>query len=127
MPHYKYLVIGGGMTADAAIRGIRDVDADGTVGLVSEEHDPPYNRPPLTKALWKGKQLDSIWRHTERRNADMHLGRKIQAIDPQNKSATDTEGIVFTFDKLLLATGGTPRTLPCGNGRVNYYRRGEEY
>ena len=37
MPHYKYLIIGGGMTADAAIGGIREVDPSGTVGLIGAE------------------------------------------------------------------------------------------
>ena len=65
MPSFKYLIVGGGMTADAAVRGIRDVDKEGSIGLVSAETVPPYNRPPLTKGLWKGKPLESIWRKTE--------------------------------------------------------------
>jgi NADPH-dependent 2,4-dienoyl-CoA reductase/sulfur reductase-like enzyme len=50
--HYQYLIIGGGMTAHAAIGGIREVDPDGTIGLISAEPYPPYDRPPLTKGLW---------------------------------------------------------------------------
>src|SRR5690606_15145887 len=53
MPSFKYLIIGGGMTADAAAAGIREVDADGTIGIISAESDAPYSRPPLSKALWK--------------------------------------------------------------------------
>jgi RNA polymerase sigma factor (sigma-70 family) len=52
MESYRYLIVGGGMTADAACRGIRELDRDGTIGLVSEEAHPPYARPPLSKALW---------------------------------------------------------------------------
>ena len=40
------------MTADAAVRGIRELDSEGSVGVVSGEHHPPYARPPLSKALW---------------------------------------------------------------------------
>lgn len=58
--HYSYLIVGGGMTADAAARGIRDVDARGTIGVIGAEADPPYARPPISKALWKGDPLDSI-------------------------------------------------------------------
>src|SRR2546426_6624241 len=54
MLQYTYLIVGGGMTADAAVQGIREVDANGTIGLVGAEPHPPYNRPPLSKALWKG-------------------------------------------------------------------------
>ena len=56
MADYKYLIIGGGMTADAAVRGIRELDQSGLVGLLCSEACPPYDRPPLSKALWKGGQ-----------------------------------------------------------------------
>ena len=64
MWHYNYLIIGGGMTADAAIDGIRQVDPEGAIGLISTEVEPPYDRPPLTKGLWKGKPFEKIWRGT---------------------------------------------------------------
>ena len=51
MPDYHYLIIGGGMTADAAARGIREVDAERDIGLLSEEPDAPYSRPPLRNSL----------------------------------------------------------------------------
>ena len=62
MQHYKYLIIGGGMTGDAVVHGIREVDRDGSIGVIAAEPHRPYNRPPLSKALWKGKPLASIWR-----------------------------------------------------------------
>ncbi len=73
MPHYRYLIIGGGMTADAAAGGIREVDPIGTIGLIGAETDPPYNRPPLTKGLWKGDELESVWRHTTDEGVVRHL------------------------------------------------------
>jgi NADPH-dependent 2,4-dienoyl-CoA reductase/sulfur reductase-like enzyme len=73
MSYYSYLIVGGGMTAAAAVKGIREIDTNGSIGLFSMESDPPYDRPPLSKSLWKGK------------------------------------GTFHVFDKLLLATGGTPR------------------
>jgi 3-phenylpropionate/trans-cinnamate dioxygenase ferredoxin reductase subunit len=127
MTHYNYLIIGGGMTADAAAQGIREVDPNGTIGLIGMEHDPPYNRPPLTKGLWKGKPLESIWRHTESRNVDMHLGCRVENIDVQRKQITDDKGRTYTFDKLLLATGGQPRHLPFGGALIIYYRTLEDF
>jgi 3-phenylpropionate/trans-cinnamate dioxygenase ferredoxin reductase subunit len=62
---YRYLVVGGGLTGDAACKGIREHDPDGTIGLVSTEPHPPYARPPLSKGLWKGDEEDSIWRGTD--------------------------------------------------------------
>ena len=74
MRSYKYLIIGGGMTADAAVSGIRELDTKGSIGMISSDADPPYNRPPLTKGLWKDKPLDSVWRHTEERHVDLSPG-----------------------------------------------------
>jgi len=127
MTHYNYSIIGGGMTADAAVQGIREVDPNGTIGLISAEHDPPYNRPPLTKGLWKGKPLESVWRHTEDRNVEMHLGCRAQSLDVEHKQIADDKGRTYTFDKLLLATGGQPRRLPFGGALIIYYRTLEDF
>lgn len=127
MTHYNYLIIGGGMTADAAVQGIREADPNGSIGLIGKEHDPPYNRPPLTKGLWKGKPLESVWRHTESRNVEMHLGCRAEHIDLQSKQVTDNGGRTYGFDKLLLATGGRPRRLPFGGEFIIYYRTLEDF
>ena len=126
MKHYDYLIIGGGMTADSAVRGVLEVDAEGSIGLISAESDPPYDRPPLTKALWKDKTLDSVWRHTETQNAELHLGRTAKLIDPRRKAVTDDQGQVYTYGKLLLATGGSPRRLPFGDDII-YFRTLADY
>jgi 3-phenylpropionate/trans-cinnamate dioxygenase ferredoxin reductase subunit len=127
MPHYKYLIIGGGMTADAAVHGIRKMDANGTIGLISQEQDKPYDRPPLTKGLWKDKTLDSIWRHTENERVEFHLGRNVETVDPKQKRAVDDAKNVYTYDKLLLATGGRPRLLPFGEEQIIYCRTLADY
>ena len=82
MTNYDYLIIDGGMTAAAAVDGIRKVDPTGGIGMISTEPDAPYNRPPLSKALWKGKPLDSIWRKTEDKGVEMHLGSVVKQIVP---------------------------------------------
>ncbi|HEX6314540.1 MAG TPA: FAD-dependent oxidoreductase, partial [Gemmatimonadaceae bacterium] len=127
MPDYRYLIVGGGMTADAAVRGIRERDSSGSIGLVGAEPDPPYARPPLSKALWKGEALDSIWKHTADAGVEMHLGRTITRLDPERRSATDDQGVSYGYTKVLLATGGTPRRLPFGANNVIYYRTVADY
>jgi NADPH-dependent 2,4-dienoyl-CoA reductase/sulfur reductase-like enzyme len=127
MAHYPYLIVGGGMTADAAVRGIREVDAGGAVGLVGAETDPPYARPPLSKALWKGEPFDSVWRNTDALGVDLHLGRRATALVLGEKRVVDDRGASYTFDKLLLATGGTPRRLPFGGDDVIYFRTLGDY
>jgi NADPH-dependent 2,4-dienoyl-CoA reductase/sulfur reductase-like enzyme len=127
MPHYHYLLVGGGMTAAAAVAGIRDIDPTGSIGLIGQEPDRPYNRPPLTKGLWKGKSLDSIWRKKLDQNVELHLGRTVTALDLHGKSVRDDRGTDITFEKLLLATGGTPRRLPFGGDEIIYFRTLADY
>ncbi|MGH7712821.1 MAG: NAD(P)/FAD-dependent oxidoreductase [Gemmatimonadaceae bacterium] len=127
MPQYQYLIVGGGMTADAAARGIREVDPNAAIGLVGAEKDAPYARPPLSKALWKGAPLESVWRNTSEVAVDLHLGRRVTALDLNAKRIVDDRGTDYTFDKLLLATGGTPRHLPLGGEHVIYFRTLQDY
>jgi 3-phenylpropionate/trans-cinnamate dioxygenase ferredoxin reductase component len=124
---YTYLVVGGGMTADAACKGIRDHDKDGSIGLFAEEPNEPYARPPLTKGLWKGKPEDSIWRGTPDLTVDIHQGRKIASLDLDARSATDDAGGTHSYERLLLATGGTPRRVAEWDDGVIYYRTLEHY
>jgi NADPH-dependent 2,4-dienoyl-CoA reductase/sulfur reductase-like enzyme len=60
MTHYPCLIIGGGMTADAAERGIHELDGERAIGLIGAEPDVPYSRSPLSKGLWKGELLARI-------------------------------------------------------------------
>lgn len=122
MAHYPYLILGGGMAADAAVRGIRELDAVRPIGLIGEETDPPYARPPLSKGLWKGDPLESVWRNTAEHGVDLLLGRRATALDLHGKKVTDHDGAEYTFEKLLIATGGTPRHLPFGGEETIYFR-----
>ncbi|HEX5808144.1 MAG TPA: FAD-dependent oxidoreductase, partial [Anaerolineales bacterium] len=126
MKHYKYLIIGGGLAGDAATKGIRELDADGSIGMISMEPDPPYMRPNLSKGLWKGRPVEKIWRKTEDR-AELRLDRKVTQVDPAIKSVVDNHGEEYTYDKLLIATGGMPNHLPFGNGNIIYYHDFQDY
>ena len=123
----RYLIIGGGMTADAAVKGIREHDADGSIVLVGDEQHAPYKRPPLSKDLWSGGDEAKIWRNTADAGADLRLGRRIVALDLDGRSATDDQGADYTWDKLLLATGGSPRRLGGDDGQVVYFRTLDDY
>ena len=127
MPHYRYLIVGGGMTADAAARSIREADRNGSIGIIGREGDPPYDRPPLSKKLWKGKPLDIIWRNTSELGVDLHLGREVQVVEPMKRRVIDHAKTEYTFDKLLLAIGGTPRRFPFGEEDIIYYRTLDDY
>jgi len=122
----RYLIVGGGMTGDAAAKGIREHDADGTIVIVGAEPHEPYARPPLSKKLWAGGAEDKIWRGTAETGAELRLGHRIVELDLPGRRAVDDAGEEYAWDKLLLATGGRPRTLPGAEG-VNYFRFLDDY
>lgn len=127
MFHYNYLIVGGGMTASAAIEGIRQVDRHGSIGVISAEGDPPYRRPPLSKGLWHGDRLEEIWYDSVRDEAAVYLGRRATELHPRRQQVTDERGAVYRYDRLLLATGCTPRRLPFGDDHIIYFRTLADY
>ncbi len=127
MADYKYLIVGGGMTADAAVAGIRELDPHGSIGVISAETDHPYTRPLLSKGLWKGTPLEKVWRGTAEKGATLHLGRNVTTIDRDQRQVVDNAGDRYGYEQLLLATGGTPRRLPFGGDQVIYFRTLADY
>jgi 3-phenylpropionate/trans-cinnamate dioxygenase ferredoxin reductase component len=122
----RYLIVGGGMTGDAAVKGIREHDPDGSIVLVGDEPNAPYARPPLTKKLWSGGDEAKIWRGTAEAGADVRLGRRIVSLDLDARGAKDDAGEMYAWEKVLLATGGHPRTILDSDGVV-YFRTLEDY
>jgi 3-phenylpropionate/trans-cinnamate dioxygenase ferredoxin reductase subunit len=127
MKNYQYVIVGGGMTADAAVHGIRERDKSGNIAVLSGEKHPPYDRPPLSKKLWTDKPLDSIWRKTGQAKADLFLDTRAVSGDVAAKTITDSHGEVYRYEKLLLATGGVARRLPSAPDGVIYFRTLDDY
>ena len=127
MKAYQYLIIGGGMTADAAVSGIRDLDKDGTICLISAEKDPPYNRTHLSKGLWNSTPAEEIWLNTKLNGAELKLGLCAVNIDPAQKLVEDSRGGQYRYEKLLIATGVKPKKLPFENENILYYHDYADY
>jgi NADPH-dependent 2,4-dienoyl-CoA reductase/sulfur reductase-like enzyme len=127
MKKYTYLIVGGGMTADAAVRGIRELDPKGSIALLTEEHVLPYARPPLSKDLWSGeKTVDDLDCGTEELDVDLFVGTRAVALNTATKRVSvSTE--TFQYEKLLLATGIRPNALPFKETSVLYYRTLSDY
>lgn len=126
MNNYKYIIIGGGMTGDAAVKGIREIDTEGSIALISTEPNPPYSRPPLTKGLWKDTPEEKIWKKTPDQNVEIILNSGVAVIN-NDKSITLYRGDKLNYDKLLLATGGTTQKLPFDDENIIYYRTYDDY
>ncbi|HEX5941694.1 MAG TPA: FAD-dependent oxidoreductase, partial [Anaerolineales bacterium] len=127
MKHYRYLIVGGGLAGDAAARGILELDVAASIGMISKESDPPYARPSLSKGLWKGRPIGKIWRNTRDLGVELYLERTVTDLDPTEKYLRDNAGGEYTYDKLLLATGGSPIRLPFGDDNIIYYRDFQDY
>ena len=127
MADYRYVIVGGGMTADAACRGIRDHDRDSSIGLFAAEAHAPYARPPLSKALWSGKDETSVFRGTEELAVEVHTGTRIVALDLAARTVTDDTGAAHSYEKVLLATGSAPRRLPSASDDVVYFRTLDDF
>lgn len=124
---YRYLIVGGGVAGEAAAQAIHQTDPDGSIGMLCAENHPPYDRPPLSKGLWKDASEDDIWRPVKDSGASLSLGRRAVAIDTGKRQVRDDRNDVYHYDKLLLATGGNPRTLGIQSDRVIAYRNLDDY
>lgn len=127
MKNYKYLIIGGGMTTSAGIDGIRSIDKEGSICIISDEKYKPYERPPLTKGLWQDTKMDSIFIEMDESNVHLHLNKKATEIDKDNKIVKDSSGKKYKYTKLLIATGATPKTISKPSKRIIYYRNLQDY
>ncbi len=128
MKNYSYIIIGGGMTAGSAISGIREIDKSGPILAISKENALPYNRPPLSKKLWMGGEEQNIYLDFDENNVDFQLNTQVLSINPELKRVVVSSGDVFSYEKLLLATGGSVKQLPFGrDDLIHYYRTIEDY
>lgn len=127
MDKVKYLIIGGGMAGDSAVRGIRSLDPNGSICLITDEAVGPYNRPALSKGLWAGKSIEKIWRKTEKLNVELVISTRVESLDPVDKTVKTDKDEYITFEKALLATGATPRMFPFAGEMVNYFRYLKDY
>jgi 3-phenylpropionate/trans-cinnamate dioxygenase ferredoxin reductase component len=110
------VIVGGGLAGATAAGTLRKEGYAGPVILIGQEQHLPYLRPPLSKEYLNGKQdaeatlvHDGGWYRS--RNIDLRLGETVSEIDPARRSVTLAGGDSLEYDRLLLATGASPRTL----------------
>lgn len=127
---YDYLIVGGGMSADAAAKALHESDPGSSVGILGDETHAPYERPSLTKGLWKETRpaADVVDLGTAGKDAELHLGRRAVSLDTTSRSIDDDQGDSWQYRRLLLATGATPRRLPLPeHERVIHFRTLADY
>lgn len=132
---FNYVIIGGGLAGASAVEGIRELDHDGRILLLGSEKHLPYNRPPLSKKLWTGaKKIEEIFVYDEvfykENGVDLVTGMTAISLDAGAKTIIDSSGDEYRYEKLLLATGGIPRTLDIPGGNLQgvcYFRYLDDY
>lgn len=112
-----FVIVGGGLAGASAASELRENGFGGRVRLISGEPHPPYIRPPLSKGYLAGTEgLDAVWVHPrewyDEHRVDLDLGRTATGLDTDAREVTLDGGETVAYDKLLLATGSTPRKLP---------------
>lgn len=120
----NYVIIGGGPCGDSAIKEIRKNDQNGSITLISEENFPPYRRLSLTKQAWNSG-FDGISLKTENQNINFVSGTKAIDIDIDKKEIICDNKKTYPYDKVLIATGISPRKLP--NEGIIYLRTFDDF
>ena len=120
---FDYLLIGGGVAAANAVYGIREEDPTGSIGMITQEDLPPYDRTHVSKALMAGdKEVPDLPLHGElfyaERGVTLLEKTVVEVADVQRKTVKTKGGDTYTYQKLLLATGGTPRRLEVEGGKL---------
>jgi len=111
-----YLIVGASLAGAKAAETLRSEGFDGRVILLGSETERPYERPPLSKGYLLGKEEKSvIYVHEEgwyaEHEVDLRRGVTVASLDPAGRTVTTADGESIGYDRLLLATGASPRRL----------------
>ena len=108
----QYVIIGNGVAATGCIEGIRSVDKEGAITVVSEENHEVYCRPLISYYLEKKTDLERMHYRDEafyeRMGCQVLYGKKAVSIDKEKKEAVLDDGSVLPYTSLCLATGSSP-------------------
>jgi NADPH-dependent 2,4-dienoyl-CoA reductase/sulfur reductase-like enzyme len=131
----RYVIVGGGLAAAAAIEGIREHDREGSILLLTRENHAPYQRPMLTKDVWFDPDgLRRLPVHPDgfygEHGVRLACRREVVELDPERRIVYDERGEQHPYDRLLLATGSSPRRLDIPGAQssgIRYFRDLEDY
>ncbi len=123
MQHYDVLIVGGGHSGAQAAIALRQAKFEGSIAIVSDELEYPYERPPLSKDYFAGDKAferillrpPAFW---SERAVEMKLGKRVGTVDPAAHTVTISDGETLGYNNLIWATGGSPRRLLCEGAQL---------
>jgi 3-phenylpropionate/trans-cinnamate dioxygenase ferredoxin reductase subunit len=119
-----YVIVGASLAGAKAAETLRQEGFDGAVVLIGTEDERPYERPPLSKGYLLGKDpRDSIFVHAEgwypEHDVDLRRGATVTSIDRPARRLGLASGEPVRYDRLLIATGASPRRLDIPGGDLD--------
>ena len=113
----RYVLVGGGLASATAAETIRKYDLKGGILIVGSEPHAPYHRPPLSKEYLRGeaKAEDVLLIQTEdwyaKNEVTLLTGTKATSANTKTKTVTLDSGDTVLYEKMLIATGSSPKSL----------------
>jgi 3-phenylpropionate/trans-cinnamate dioxygenase ferredoxin reductase component len=119
--NYDVLIVGAGHGGAQAAIMLRQLKFEGSIAIIGDEGEIPYERPPLSKDYFAGdKEFERILirpaKFWEEREVAMLLNKRVTSVDPVAHSVTTEVGETFGYRHLIWATGGAARMLPIPGG-----------
>jgi 3-phenylpropionate/trans-cinnamate dioxygenase ferredoxin reductase subunit len=111
-----YVIVGASLAGAKAAEALRDKGFEGHIVLIGAEQHLPYERPPLSKGYLAGSaDREKVWVHPEawyaEHGIELRLNQTVSRIDRDARRVELADGSQLGYDKLLLTTGASPRTL----------------
>ncbi|WP_423602241.1 NAD(P)/FAD-dependent oxidoreductase [Sphingomonas sp. MS122] len=121
--HYDVVIVGAGHGGAQAAIALRQAKFEGTIAIIGEEPELPYERPPLSKEYFSGEKAFerilirplSFW---EERNISILTATRVDAVDSASHEVVTDKGDRIGYGHLIWAAGGNPRKLNCGGGSL---------
>lgn len=115
---FDVVIVGAGHAGAQAAIALRQNKFEGSIALIGDEPELPYERPPLSKDYLAGeKTFDRILIRPRQfwaeRAVEMLLATCVTSVDPLAHRVTTSAGATIGYRQLIWATGGAPRRLEC--------------
>lgn len=124
---FDIVIVGAGHGGAQAAIALRQAKFEGTIAVIGDEPELPYERPPLSKEYFSGEKVferilirpAAFWAE---RQVEMLLNRRVVSVDPVAHSVTTADGAAIGYGQLIWATGGSPRRIGCaGNDLIGVH------